>query len=172
MPCHRALLALAFTLVLPFMGPSDASARRPSHPSHPKVAPAFQLPTRDGAVSSDSLRGRVVVVDFWASWCGPCRGSFPWLRSLHERFGDKGLTVVAINLDKQREDADAFLSQYPAPFIVAFDPAGKTPEAYHVSAMPTTFVIGRDGTILEAHAGFDPKKTAPLENLIQEACAK
>jgi len=135
-------------------------------------APAFSLPGRTGTVSLDSLRGRVVYVDFWASWCDPCRRSFPWLNTLRERYAGRGLTIVAINLDKDRRAADAFLEKFPASFLVAYDPAGKTAEAYRVSAMPSSFLIGPTGTLLASHAGFDPRKTGEIEALIQEACPR
>jgi thiol-disulfide isomerase/thioredoxin len=140
--------------------------------SAPPRAPTFRLPTRNGTVSLDSLRGRVVLVDFWASWCEPCRKSFPWLRSMHERYGTQGLAIVAVDLDKDRDAADAFLARYPAPFIVAFDPAGKTAEAFKVSAMPSSFLLSPAGEILHAHAGFDPRKTGTVETLIKEACTR
>jgi thiol-disulfide isomerase/thioredoxin len=108
------------------------------------------------------LRGRVVYVDFWASWCVPCRASFPWLAKLNERYAARGLTIVAIDLDKDRAAADAFLAKYAAPFKVAFDAPGKTAEAFGVEAMPTSFLIGRDGRVLERHAGFDAKHAAEL----------
>jgi len=133
-------------------------------------APTFSLPGRTGTVSLDSLRGRVVYVDFWASWCEPCRRSFPWLNTLRERYAGRGLTIVAINLDKDRRAADAFLGKFPASFLVAYDPAGKTAEAYRVSAMPSSFIIGPTGILLSSHAGFDPRKTGTIEALIQEAC--
>jgi cytochrome c biogenesis protein CcmG/thiol:disulfide interchange protein DsbE len=137
---------------------------------HAALAPRFTLPGREGNVSLDSLRGKVVLVDFWASWCEPCRRSFPWLGELHHRFAAEGLAIVAINLDKDREAADAFLERYPAPFTVAFDPAGHTAEAFRVSAMPSSFIIDRRGAIVYSHAGFDPRKTGTVESLIQEAC--
>lgn len=143
---------------------SDAPAA-----SH-RPAPAFTLPEREGGtVSLEALRGKLVYVDFWASWCGPCRMSFPWMRTLHERFAARGLAVVAINLDKSRADAIDFLHQYPAPFLVAFDPLGKSAEAFEVPSMPTSFLIGPTGEILHVEAGFDPKRTTALETLIQEA---
>ena len=135
-------------------------------------APTFSLPGRTGTVSLDSLRGRVVYVDFWASWCEPCRRSFPWLNTLRERYAGRGLTIVAINLDKDRRAADAFLERFPANFLVAYDPAAKTAEAYRVSAMPSSFLIGPTGALLLSHAGFDPRKTGTIEALIQEACPR
>jgi cytochrome c biogenesis protein CcmG/thiol:disulfide interchange protein DsbE len=132
-------------------------------------APGFDLPTLTGTVSLDALRGKVMYVDFWASWCVPCRLSFPWLRTLHERYAAKGLVIVAINLDKNRDAADSFLEDYPAPFVVAFDPSGKTAEAFDVSAMPSSYLISPTGTILYSQAGFDPKETGKIEALIKEA---
>jgi thiol-disulfide isomerase/thioredoxin len=137
----------------------------------PVAAPAFTLPATSGTVALDSLRGRVVYLDFWASWCEPCRKSFPWMNTLRERYAGRGLTVVAINLDKSRDLADSFLENYPATFRVAFDPAGKVAEAYRVMAMPTSFVIGRDGKVRFTHIGFQTGKTAQVEAKIEEALA-
>ncbi len=164
---QRGVLLVALAVVLACAAPASAK------PAARKPAPSFTLPTRDGGtVCSDSLRGKVVYVDFWASWCTPCRRSFPWLESLHERYAGKGLVIVAIDLDKHREDADAFLAKYPSPFTVAFDPAGRIAEAFKVSVMPSSFVIDSTGAIVIAHAGFDPKKTAAVESVIQEACSR
>jgi thiol-disulfide isomerase/thioredoxin len=135
----------------------------------PETAPAFNLPARHGNVVSTDLAGKLVYVDFWASWCGPCRMSFPWLKTLHEHYGPKGLVVVAINLDKDREAALEFLGDYPAPFLVAFDPSGKTAEAFNVAAMPSSYLVGPNGKILYSQKGFDPKETGKVEQMIKEA---
>lgn len=135
-------------------------------------APSFVLQTRDSTVSSDSLRGKVVLVDFWASWCVPCRRSFPWLETMHERYGTKGLAIVAIDLDKSREAASEFLNKYPASFTVAFDPTGKTAEAFHVAGLPSSYLIAPDGSILHSSTGFDSKTATTVEKLIQEACSQ
>ena len=163
-----AVLVLSLAVAVPLAEGKPASpvSRTPQH------APAFSLSGREGPVVSDSLRGKVVWLDFWASWCGPCRSSFPWLSRMHERFAPQGLVIVAIDLDKSRDDADRFLAKFPAPFTVAFDPEGKVAEAYRVSAMPTSVLVDRDGTILSTHAGFTPKQAAALEARIQEACAR
>jgi thiol-disulfide isomerase/thioredoxin len=131
-------------------------------------APSFKLPTQNGTVSLEELRGKVVLVDFWASWCGPCRRSFPWMNDVAERNAAKGLVIVAINLDKSREPAEAFLRQFSPSFIVAFDPAGKTAEAYNVETMPSSYLVGRDGRVVYRHAGFDSRDTETLETKIKE----
>ena len=129
-------------------------------------APSFSLPTRQGSVALDSLEGKVVYVDFWASWCGPCQQSFPWMKTMYDRYGSKGLAIVAINLDKDRGAAESFLEKHPAPFTVAFDPSGKTAKAFKVWGMPTSYVVDKSGAIVSTHAGFDPKRAAAVESEI------
>ncbi|MBI1796387.1 MAG: TlpA family protein disulfide reductase [Candidatus Eisenbacteria bacterium] len=150
---------------------STAAPARAADPK-PRPAPSFSLPSRHGTASLDSLRGRVVLVDFWASWCQPCRKSFPWMKAMSERYGPRGFTVVAINLDKEPAAATAFLDRFEAPFEIAFDPAGEAADAYKVSVMPTSFLIDRSGVIVSTHAGFDPRKAAAAESLIAGACAR
>ena len=162
------LRPLSFALLLCLATPAHAG-KSASGAAPPTLAPAFNLPTAAGTVSLDSLRGKVVYVDFWASWCGPCRQSFPWMKSLHDRYAGKGLVIVAINLDKDRKAAEDFLSKYPAPFVVAFDPSGKTAKAFKVRGMPTSYIVGPTGAILSARSGFDPKHTAMIESQIQQA---
>jgi thiol-disulfide isomerase/thioredoxin len=149
----------------------DPTAKDASREAAP-VAPAFRLPCLHGTVSSDSLRGKVVLVDFWASWCPPCRASFSWLSRMQDRFGSKGLQVVAIDLDKSRDPADDFLAKNPVRFTIAYDPDGKTADAFHVKAMPTSFLIDPSGRVIYTHKGFDPKGTAPFEAVLNEACSR
>lgn len=163
------LIVAALLAVLPAAAPADPPDPAPATTPAAPAAPRFRLPARGGFAALDSLAGDVVVVDFWASWCAPCHKSFPWLGSLAARYGSKGLRVVAINLDKSRAAADAFLMKNPAPFTIAFDPDGKTAEAYHVAAMPSTYLVGADGTLLYTHRGFDPKEADLFEQRIQAA---
>lgn len=135
-----------------------------------KPAPAFELLGTDGApLKLDSLRGRVVYLDFWASWCGPCRQSFPWMAAVQQRHEAAGLTVVAINVDARQADALSFLKTTPAGFRVVFDASGKTPREYGIKAMPTSVLIGRDGRVRLVHAGFKPSQTPQLEEAIEAA---
>jgi thiol-disulfide isomerase/thioredoxin len=163
----RSLLLLALLLVVPFPIGFAARARQTDAP-----APDFTLPTRDGTVSLRDLRGKVVYVDFWASWCQPCRRSFPWMGRMSEAYAKQGLAIVSINLDKNRDAADAFLDQFPTEFKVAFDPAGKTAEAFHVEAMPSSFIVSRTGRIVYGHAGFEPDKADAIEDRIKEELSK
>jgi thiol-disulfide isomerase/thioredoxin len=162
----RIPFAIAIVLALLAV---PATAKAPKHAAGAPVAPAFTLPGLKGDVSLGSLRGKAVLVDFWASWCGPCRQSFPWMNELQKRYGDKGLAIVAVNLDKDREFANTFLSEVPASFTVVFDPAGTTAERYKVKAMPTTVLVSADGHVLMTHTGFDPKHAPEFEAQIAEA---
>ena len=135
-----------------------------------RAAPAFELALADGTlVGPHQWRGQVVYLDFWASWCGPCRQSFPWMGDLHRRYGPQGLTVVGVNVDTRLADAQAFLKAVPAPFPIVYDAAGKTPRSYAIKAMPTSILIGRDGRVRQIHAGFRPSDTVALEAAIAQA---
>jgi thiol-disulfide isomerase/thioredoxin len=134
-------------------------------------APAPELAARTdaGPVSLADWRGRVVWLDFWASWCAPCRQSFPWMDAMQARYGERGLQVVAINVDARPEPARRFLADTPARFVVAFDAAGETPRRYAIRAMPTSVLIGADGTVLATHSGFRDTDREPLEATLRAA---
>ncbi len=138
----------------------------------PTQAPDFSLPANSGTISLHDFRGKVVLVDFWASWCVPCRQSFPWMTSMMNRYGAQGLAIVAVNLDKQRDAANRFLETFTPPFPVAFDPSGKTAEGFRVEAMPSSFLVSRTGEIIHIYAGFDPGHAQTIESQIQEALSK
>lgn len=117
----------------------------------------------------DAYRGQVVVVDFWASWCVPCRRSFPWLNSMHDKYADEGLVIVGVNVDKERAEASKFLHEFPASFRIHYDPDGTLAEQYGVQGMPSSFVVGRDGEIRATHLGFKVRKQQEYEAAIVAA---
>ena len=131
------------------------------------MAPDFDLPGADANVGLAQYRGKVVYLDFWASWCGPCKLSFPWMNAMQAKYGAKGLQVVSVNVDVKRADAAKFLTANPASFVVAFDPQGRTPGLYAVKAMPSSYLIGRDGRITLLHCGYAPEDGAALEQEIR-----
>jgi thiol-disulfide isomerase/thioredoxin len=132
-------------------------------------APEFELPGTGGMVKLSDLRGKVVYVDFWASWCGPCKQSFPWLNEMHARYGAQGFEVVGVNVDTRRSDANQFLAQVPARFTLAFDARGETPGRYAAKGMPSSYLVGRDGTIVAMHVGFRVEDKGRIESEIRRA---
>lgn len=135
------------------------------------AAPAFDLPGTGKQVRLADLKGRVVFLDFWASWCAPCKQSFPWMNEMQAKYGAQGLQVVAINVDAKRADADKFLATVPVQFTIAFDPAGETPKTYAIKGMPSSFLIGPDGRVLASHSGFKDSDKPVLEEKIRQALA-
>lgn len=156
---HRAVRSMFVALV--FMGVQTGQASADS--SEPVLAPAFELQGVNEVVSLEDYRGSVVYVDFWASWCTPCRKSFPWMNELQERHAGQGLKVVGINLDSNPADAKEFLEATRPNFVIAYDPEGQTATDYRVRGMPSSYIIGRDGKLVWQHIGFRKKDTGKLE---------
>lgn len=132
----------------------------------------FALALASPSSAADSLdlsrhAGRVVVVDFWASWCKPCRQSIPWLNTLKARYGASGLTLIGVNVDAERLDAERFMRDIPFEFEVVFDPDGHIARQFKVQAMPTTYVIDRTGKIVETHLGFRESRKSETEAAIR-----
>ena len=138
------------------------------------AAPNVALPTSTPATTVDlaKLKGKIVYVDFWASWCGPCKLSFPWMNEMDTKFAARGLEIVAINVDARMSDAQRFLATMPAKFTVAFDAKGVTPKQFDVKAMPTSYLIDENGKVLHVHAGFRDADRADLEAAIDHALAQ
>ena len=133
-------------------------------------APPLSLPDAAGTpLDLKALQGKVVYVDFWASWCGPCRHSFPWMNAMQEKYGPQGFAILGINLDEEPADAAGFLAKMPAKFQVLYDRSGASPTAYGVTGMPTSVLIGRDGTVLFQHIGFTKEGSVGLEDAIATA---
>lgn len=159
---RRRLCALV--LGLAYAAPAMALDRGVPAPPFELAGHAAPVPVKLAA-----YLGKFVYVDFWASWCGPCRQSFPWMNELQARYGAQGLQIIGVNLDAKKEDATTFLNATPAHFLVAFDPAGVTPRSYGVKGMPTSFLIGPDGKIIFEHRGFNQADRAELEGKIKAA---
>tara|TARA_R110001583_G_scaffold77851_3_gene211606 strand:- start:32817 stop:33356 length:540 start_codon:yes stop_codon:yes gene_type:complete len=111
--------------------------------------------------------GKVVYLDFWASWCGPCRKSFPWMNTIQEKYKQQGFSVISINLDADKALAAKFLVETPANFSVIYDPKGKTAKHFSIQGMPSSMLIGRDGKIKYRHTGFFIKKIPQYQQEIE-----
>jgi len=131
--------------------------------AEPAKAPDLVLNTAQGKMSLSKLQGQVVYVDFWASWCAPCRKSFPWMNQMQQRYGNKGFKIIAVNVDSEQELAKKFLAEHQASFTVAFDPQGEAASAFNVKGMPNSYLIDRNGRIHSSHIGFREKDAAAME---------
>ncbi|WP_404364156.1 TlpA disulfide reductase family protein [Marinobacter sp.] len=120
-------------------------------------APDFTLKSNQGEnLRLEDYRGQVVMLNFWASWCGPCRQEMPVMDDIHEQYKDLGFTVLAVNVDENTAEADRFLSAVPVDFPILYDNESRVSELYGVDAMPSTVMIDRDGTARFLHRGYKP----------------
>jgi len=124
-----------------------------------------------GLAEVQKTKGQYIYIDYWASWCGPCRQSFPWMNALQAKLGSKGLKVVAVNVDAKRADADKFLTHTPAQFTIAYDPLGESAKKLAIKTMPTSMLVSPEGRVLFVHSGFRTEETGQLEAKIAAAMA-
>ena len=152
----RALLgALALACTIP------AAARAAEPPT------GLRMQELDGKeFSLQSLKGRVVVLDFWASWCVPCRASVPFFDRLQQQYGPQGVSVVGLTLEDDEDAITAFLSDEPSDLRIVRDPTGKAGEAFQVVAMPTTFLLDREGRIAARFEGSGRRVQERMESAI------
>ncbi len=139
-----ALLFLAL-LCLPALGSSTGPAGN------------FTLKSAEGSnIRLSEYRGQVVMLNFWASWCGPCRQEFPHLDALQRKYADLGFTVFGINVEQDRDQADKVLRDIPVSFPILFDNRNEVSELYGVDAMPMTVLLDRNGVVRHLHRGYKP----------------
>jgi peroxiredoxin len=120
-------------------------------------APDFTLTDANGqSVTLSDLRGQVIMINFWASWCGPCRQEMPLLEQIHQRYEPLGFTLLGVNVEKNPADGQAFLKERPVSFPVLYDPENDISKLYDVVAMPSTVLIDRQGNVRYLHHGYKP----------------
>ena len=119
----------------------------------------------------ESLKGKVVVLDFWASWCIPCRTSFPFLDGLQQKHALQDLRVVGLTLEEDGDAVATFLAQVPVRFPILRDPSGRAGESFDVVAMPTTFLLDREGRVAARYEGSDARTHARLESAVETLLA-
>lgn len=127
----------------------------PGSAAGPKTVPDVTLQAADGSrVRLAEHAGNVLLIDFWASWCAPCKTSFPALDALFREYQPRGVRILAVNVDERRRDADTFLMAHPHTMTVLFDPMGAAALAFGVRGMPSSFLVDRGGTIRFSHMGY------------------
>lgn len=138
-----------------------------------KTPPDFDLPTLTGGkVQLSKHRGEVVYVDFWATWCAPCRKSLPWMQEMYDKYKDLGFTIIGVNMDGKQDVTEKFVKANHVKFTIARDPNGKIAEAFGVRGMPSSYLIGRDGKLIMAHEGFRDSDKGSLEAHFKKALAQ
>ena len=123
---------------------------------------------KDGNLKLSEQRGEVIMLNFWASWCGPCREEMPLLSDLHARYEPVGFQVWGVNVDANREDAQAMLNKIPVEFPVLFDAESDVSKLFGVEAMPTSVFIDRDGNVRYVHKGYRSGDEAEYKKIIKE----
>lgn len=132
-------------------------------------AAEFKLQSRAGeAVSLSSLRGQVVLINFWATWCGPCRKEMPLLEQLQKKYAPLGFTMLGINVEEDTRLMDAFLKDVPVSFPVLLDPVNGVSKLYNLSAMPSTVIVDRKGNVRFIHQGYTPGDESKYQDLIRQ----
>jgi len=135
-----------------------------------KVDPVeFEVATKEGVFFSKQHREEVIYLDFWATWCGPCRDSFPWMKDMQEKYADRGLKVVAVSLDTDHDLALRFANELESNFLIGFDDDGTLADSFQVLGMPTSVIVGRGGKVVEVHQGFNLSDMDDYENSIRKA---
>lgn len=151
------LMTSALVLTITF-----ASISAIANPTSGDQSPDFTLKSRDGGnIKLSEQRGNIVLVNFWASWCGPCREELPAFEKLYQEYQDLGVEILAVNVDSEAEKANVLLDDIEVSFPVLFDTSGEVSQLYDVSAMPTTVLVDRDGNVRLLHPGYrkgDEKK--------------
>jgi len=136
-------------------------------------APGFSLMSRSGElVSLEDLKGQVVMINFWATWCAPCRREMPHLEALHQRYSNLGFTLLGVNVDENTSGVEKFLKETPVSFEVLYDPANEVSALYDVVAMPSTVMVDRHGNLRYMHhgyqSGYEHEYQAQIRALLRE----
>jgi len=165
-PACRAIVAVA-------MVSAAAAVAAAGHSGSEYQAPDFRTMTLDGNSQGmpfqlNQLRGQVVYLDFWASWCIPCRLSFPALDQLHKKYRGRGFEVVAVNKDVVAADSGRFLARIPVGFTLVTDPDDRIVRAYQVKSMPSGYLLDRKGRVRHVHEGFRSNSAEQIEAQIIE----
>ena len=172
MRCALALLTItALILCVPAPSGSSEAASSRSEPDTSQMEVVPLAVGDDGRLDVSAYAGRVVYLDFWASWCEPCRKSFPWMDAMLDRYGPEGLVILAVNVDSDRNRALAFLEETTPRFAIAWDGGKQMAAAYDLGGMPSSFVFDRDGALRISHVGFRDGDRDDIEESIRELLA-
>ena len=158
----RLARTLIPTLLLALLG-GTATATGPA-----PAAPDFALPARDGGeVRLSELKGQVVMINFWATWCGPCRQEMPLLQQIHAKYEPLGFTMLGVNVEPDSAAAQNWLKDMPVSFPIVFDRKSEVSSSFGVEAMPSSVLIDREGRVRHVHRGYKPGDEAVYADLVR-----
>lgn len=160
-PSARSVASLLVALVLATVPGRATDMAAP--------AAAFELADRaGGTVSLASLKGQVVLINFWATWCGPCRKEMPLLEQIQKKYAPLGFTMLGVNVEEDTRLMDTFLKDVPVTFPILLDPANGVSKLYDVAAMPSTVIVDRKGNVRYIHQGYQPGDEGKYQDVIRQ----
>lgn len=160
----RSFPGLLLAIIISFGGIAPASAAAVSGP-----APDFTLKSLGRKnIKLSEMRGNVVLINFWASWCGPCRQEMPILNSIHNKYVSLGFSVIGVNVDEEAENARGFIKEVPVDFPILLDTNNQVSKLYKVIAMPTTVLVDRDGNMRFLHQGYRPGDERAYHDMVKK----
>ncbi len=163
----RTRIGIVAQVLLCWIGMAFAAA--------PEIGQVLWMPAvqaEEGELDLQDYSGKVVYLDFWASWCEPCKASFPFMQKLHEDLAEQGLVVLAVNLDRRAQKAERFLAEHKVDFQVAYDPKAASAEALELQGMPTCYLLDREGRLIFRHTGFREEDREELKDAILKELSK
>lgn len=167
---HVLIRSGRLTIIVAALAVAGCSRDVPGEKAIGTPAPDFELPALDGErVRLSELKGSVVVLDFWATWCGPCVESLPHLAEVYREGRDRGVHVYAVNVREEREEVESFLRSAEIDVPVLMDRYGDVAERYDVTTIPYTVVVNRDGEVTSVLSGFGPDSTRRLREAVRRA---
>ena len=159
---------MRFARLIPVLIAASLIAASAARATTPAAAPDFSLPSRDGGqVRLSELRGQVVMINFWATWCGPCRQEMPLLQQISARYEPLGFTLLGVNVEPDSAPAKAWLEKVPVTFPILFDRENAVSASFGVEAMPSTVLVDREGRVRHVHRGYKPGDESVYADLIR-----
>jgi len=165
---NKKILLILYTLIFVFFGQTIYAVE--TNQSAPDCA--LSGINDNQAYAINQYKGKVIYVDFWASWCSPCAQSFPFMNNLSSTLKDRGLQIVGVNLDDNKDDALAFLTKYQAKFLVTIDKKQQCARDFDVQGMPASYLIDRKGVVRHIHLGFREDEAKDLQLLVEQLLAE
>lgn len=153
-PYHSLFITMKKSLLVPLAYLAYVSSTQAVEVGQPTPDCSATIATGNSKLDMSTYQGKVVLVDFWATWCPPCKKSMPFLNSLRNQLAKDGFEVVAINVDENSDEAKEYVANNPVDYKMAFDPSGDCPNQYQVKAMPSSYLIDKTGKIRHVHLGF------------------